>query len=712
MMGVCVAIWHNPPNYFLEATMPDNTEGHPERSTRLLTLIICLMVCTAASAQDQPTKNLPYSPSLDLTSMDRSADPCEDLYQYACGGWIEINPIPADQSRNSTYGKLYIDNQRYLWGVLEEVSQDKPERNAAQKLIGDYFAACMNVDAIDEAGMAPLQKSLGAIDSMADISALGATIGSLIAQTDSSSFFFALGSQQDAKQSETMIGTVYAAGLGLPDRDYYLADDAMKQENREKYIEHLAAMFRLLGESESAAKASASTVMRIETALAGASLTRVERRDPHKIYHRNSLAELKTMVPGMDWDAVFNTSGLNPEPWLNIVQPAFMKEMQAIIERESLDSLKAYLRWGLVNSRAQLLSQPFRDQDFAFFSAYLEGIDEQKPRWRTCVSKVDNQLGEALGQEFVERNFPPEVRDQARRMSLQIQQVMAERINQLAWMSPETRAQAHEKLKKMRDKIGYPDTWRDYSSIKIDRNDYYGNVSSATSFDFHRQLAKIGNPVDLDEWFMTPATVNAYYNSSMNDINFPAGVLMPPLYDPKMDAAPNYGNTGSTIGHELVHGFDDQGRQYDGDGNLRDWWTPEDSAAFEQGAQCIRDQYASYHVIDDIFINSDLTSDEDIADLGGLVLAWQAWKKEMENQKLLPIDDLTPDQRFFVGFAQWACAAERPESLRLHAATDPHSPPKYRINGVAVNMPEFRAAFDCGASAAMVKPEEEICRIW
>jgi len=692
--------------------MSENTESHPAPTARLLTLVSCLLICSAASAQDQPSKNLPYSPSLNLASMDKSADPCEDLYQYACGGWIENNPIPADQSRTSTYGKLYIDNQRYLWGVLEEVSQDQPGRNATQKLIGDYFAACMKVDAIDEAGVIPLNKSLEAIDSMADSSDLGMTIGGLIAQTDSSSFFFAVGSQQDAKQSETVIGAVYAAGLGLPDRDYYLADDAKKQENREKYIEHVAAMFRLLGESESASKVSAATVMRIETALAGASLTRVERRDPHKVYHRNSLAALNTMVPAMNWADVFRATGLNPQPWLNIVQPAFMQEMQAVIERESLDNLKSYLKWGLVNSRAQLLSQPFRDQDFAFFSAYLEGIDEQKPRWRTCVSMVDRQLGEALGQEFVERNFPPEVRDQARRLSLQIQQVMAERIDQIAWMSPETRAQAHEKLKKMRDKIGYPDTWRDYSPIKIDRDDFYGNVTLATRFDLHRQLAKIGKPVDLDEWFMSPATVNAYYNASMNDINFPAGVLMPPLYDPKMDAAPNYGNTGGTIGHELVHGFDDQGRQYDGDGNLRDWWTTEDASAFEQRAQCIRDQYATYHVIDDIFINSELTSGEDIADLGGLVLAWQAWKKETKAMDLTTMDELTPDQRFFVGFAQWACAAERPESLRLHAATDPHSPPKYRINGVVVNMPEFREAFDCGANAALIKTDEEICRIW
>jgi putative endopeptidase len=691
--------------------MLKSTKDSKSRRRRLCT-IISLLICSAANAQDQPTKSLPYSPSLNLASVDTTADPCEDLYQYACGGWIENNPIPPDQSSISTYGKLYTDNQRYLWGVLEEDSRDIPGRNDTQKLIGDYFAACMNVGVIDQAGLSPLHSSLQAIDAINDKNELGVLIGKLIEQTDSSSFFFGIGSQQDARQSEIVIGAIYAAGLGLPDRDYYLEDNDTKRENREKYVDHVAAMFRLLSVSESEAKQSAETVMRIETALAGATLTLVDQRDPHKTYHPKSLAELQDLAPAMDWASMFSASGLNAAPWLNVSQPAFIGELQATIERETLDSLKTYLKWGLVNSRATLLSRPFRDQDFEFFSAYLQGVDEQKPRWRTCVSMVDHQLGEALGRAFVERNFPPDVRDQARRMSLQIQQSLAARIDQLAWMSVETRKQAQLKLLKMRDKVGYPDKWRDYSSIQIDRNDYYGNVTSATRFDLRRQLARIGKPVDLDEWFMSPATVNAYYNPSMNDINFPAGVLMPPLYDPKMDAAPNYGNTGGTIGHELVHGFDDAGRQYDGDGNLRDWWSAEDAEAFEKGAQCIRDQYASYRVIDDIFINSELTSGEDIADLGGLVLAWHAWKKETQNQKLTPADDLTPEQRFFVGFAQWACSAERPESLRLHAATDPHSPPIYRINGVAANMPEFRQAFNCSAEAALVKPEEEICRIW
>ena len=685
----------------------------PLISSRLICFVLTLGICSVAAARDDaPTTSLPYTPSLDTSAMDRSADPCEDLYQFACGGWIANNPIPADQSRWSTYGKAYVDNQRYLWGILEDNSRQNPQRNATQTLIGDYFAACMDVAHIDDLADTPLHGDLQKIKRLKRKNQLGKLVGQLIAHTESDAFFLALGSEQDARDSSIMIGTIRAGGLGLPDRDYYLAGDDDKVATRKAYLSHLEAMFALLGESHRQSQKSAATVMRIETALAGASLTRVERRDPHKVYHRKKLQELQQLTPAINWSALFEQTGLKPKPWLNLSQPALIKEAQAIIERESLKDLKTYLRWGLVNTRAQLLSADFRDQDFAFYSTQLRGITKQRPRWRTCVGQVDAQLGEALGRVFVERSFPPERREEARHISQQIQQAMTERINQLAWLSPETRQQAQTKLKKMRNKIGYPDKWRDYSSIKVSRDDYFGNVTRATEFDLHRQLDQIGKPVDLDEWFMTPATVNAYYNPSMNDINFPAAVLMPPLYDANMDDAPNYGNTGGTIGHELIHGFDDEGRQFDSDGNLRDWWTPGDADAFKERADCIRKQYASYHVIDDILINSALTSGEDIADLGGLILAWEAWKKETGEQVLTTIDGLSSEQRFFVGFAQWACASERPEALRLHAATDPHSPPRYRINGVVVNMPEYGKAFNCKADAPMVKPAQEICRIW
>lgn len=666
----------------------------------------------SAIAQEAPTSKLPYTPSLDVTAMDRSADPCSDLYQFACGGWIKNNPIPSDQASWSTYGKLYVDNQRYLWGILDELSKEDGSRSKQQAMIGDYFSACMNEEAINHAGASPLQTELGAIAKLDKPDGIGALLAKLISTSDTQNYFMAIGSQQDAEDSTNTIGAVFAGGLGLPDRDYYLEDNQDRQSIMQAYRSHLAAMFQLLGENEEKSKQSALTVTRIESALAQASLSLVERRDPYNTYHPMSLDELQKMAPGLDWAAFFAGTGLKTEPWINVTQPVFVLEVQAILERESLEALKTYLQWALVNTRADLLSQPFRDEHFRFFSQKLRGITEQRPRWRTCVSLVDQQLGEALGREFVDRNFPPQVREDVRRMSVQIQQAMAERIDSLSWMSPETRAQAHQKLEKMRDKIGYPEQWRDYSAIQVKADDFYGNVSRTTKFDLKRQLDKIGKPLDRGEWFMTPATVNAYYNPSMNDINFPAGVLMPPLYDPKLDDAPNYGNTGGTIGHELVHGFDDEGRQYDGDGNLRDWWTESDGKSFDERADCIRKQYGSYRVIDNILINADLTSGEDIADLGGLILAWDAWKRETAGQELQAADGLTPDQRFFVGFAQWACSAERPESLRLHAATDPHSPPNYRINGVVVNIPEFAEAFNCPADAPLVKPAAEVCRIW
>jgi len=471
-------------------------------------------------------------------------------------------------------------------------------------------------------------------------------------------------------------------------------------------------MLTLLGEPADAAAADAATVMRIETALARASLTRVERRDPYKVYHKTTARRLKSLVPAIAWDAFFDASGLDPRPWMNVSEPVFMEAVQAELESLPLSEVQAYLRWTVVNAAADYLPQAFVDEDFAFYRAYLRGVQEQRPRWKKCVSWVDRDLGEALGKEFVERTFPPEIKADVVTMTLQIEQAMKERIQQLDWMGQATKRHALEKLAKVRNKVGYPDVWRDYSSLSIAAGDFYGNVLRSTAFESDRQMAKIGKPVDRGEWQMTPPTVNAYYDPSMNDINFPAGVLMPPLYDPKTDPAPNYGDTGGTIGHELTHGFDDEGRQFDGDGNLRDWWTARDAAEFDKRADCIRDQYSQYTVVDDIKINGELTSGEDIADLGGLILAWEAWKVQTAGAGPEPVDGLTPEQRFFVGFAQWDCANERPENLRLRALTNPHSPPWARINGVVVNMPEFAAAFACQPAAALVKKPEDVCKIW
>jgi endothelin-converting enzyme/putative endopeptidase len=683
------------------------------RSARLVALsLVTLAAFAPVLADDTPFTELPYTPSLDPASMDRTADPCEDLYQYACGGWMRNNPLPGDQASWSVYGKLYQDNQRFLWGLLLDAAKPDPARKATQQKIGDYFESCMDVDAVEKAGATPLAPDLERIAAMKSIKELGPILGSIHARVTTSAILFGNGVEQDAKESTQQIFAIYAGGLGLPDRDYYFKDDDKSKELRAKYVDHITKMLELSGDPPTAALEGANAVLRIETALAKASLTRVERRDPYKVYHHTVPAKLKKLVPSFDWDGYFTAVGGRPGAWLNVSEPAFFEELGARLKSEPLDDIKTYLRWSLVSAKADYLSKSFVDEHFAFYRATLRGVKEDRPRWKKCVGWVDRDLGEALGKEFVDRVFPPENKVKAIAMTNLVVAAMKTRIQELDWMSEKTKKQAFEKLVKIRNKVGYPDVWRDYSTLAIKRGDFYGNATRAIVFEANRQLAKIGKPVDRGEWGMTPPTVNAYYNPSMNDINFPAGVLMPPLYDLKIDDAPNYGNTGSTIGHELTHGFDDEGRQFDGDGNLRDWWTKKDGDEFEKRANCVRDQYSTYIVVDDIKLNGKLTSGEDIADLGGTILAWAAWKEATKSMKLEPIDGLTPDQRFFVGLAQWACENERPENLRVMAATNPHSPGRYRINGVVVNLPEFAAAFQCKAGAALVKKPEDLCKVW
>ncbi len=665
-----------------------------------------------AAAPDTPYTELPYTPSLDPQAMDRTANPCEDLYRYSCGGWMKNNPIPGDQSSWSVYGKLYEDNQRYLWGILQDAAKPDAKRSATQQKIGDFFDACMDTDAIEKVGATPLAADLRRIDSMSSIKDLGPVLGGIHARVASGAIMWADGVEQDAKDSSQQIFAIYAGGLGLPDRDYYLKEDDKSKETRARYVEHVAKMLELSGYSADRAKAGAGIVMRIETSLARASLTRVERRDPYKIYHRTAPGKLKSLVSGFDWTGYFAAVGGRPGAWLNVSEPAFFKEWSARLKSEPLADIKTYLRWTLVSARADYLSKPFVDEHFAFYRAYLRGVKEPQPRWKKCVGWVDRDLGEALGKEFTDRTFPPETKAKTVAMTNLIVDAMKHRIEGLDWMSEETKQQALAKLGKIRNKVGYPDVWRDYSKLDVKRGDFFGNVTRAVQFENNRQLAKIGQPVDRGEWGMTPPTVNAYYNPSMNDINFPAGVLMPPLYDSKLDDAPNYGNTGSTIGHELTHGFDDEGRQFDGNGNLRDWWTKKDGEEFEKRANCIRDQYSGYVIVDDIKITGKLTSGEDIADLGGSILAWAAWKEATRNVKLQTADGLTPDQRFFVGLAQWACENSRPEELRVRAATNPHSPGRYRINGVVANMPEFAQAFQCTPGTGLARKPDAVCKVW
>jgi endothelin-converting enzyme/putative endopeptidase len=656
----------------------------------------------------QPLSAIPYSPSLDLTSLDRTVDPCVDFYKFSCGGWQKNNPIPADQAGWSVYAKLGMENQQFLWGILQQDATAK-NRTPVQQKVGDYFAACMNTDAIDAEGVKPLQPALERLDSITTREQVAGALA-LLHHRLAGSFFFAARVGQDAVDSSLEIVELGAGGLGLPDRDFYLKTDPKSVKLREQYVAYIVKLLGLAGEMPEQAKADADSILKIETALAKSSLTRVERRDPHKTYHIMTVAELSGLTPEIDWQRYFAVQGAPGVAKLNVSQPEFMKAVQTELTTEPVDALKAYVKFHVLTSAATYLSAPFREANFDFYSKTLRGVPAMPPRWKTCTQAVDRSLGEALGQEFVARTFSPDMKAKTQLMTEQIEAAMAQEIQGLDWMSPETKVEALRKLHAIRNKIGYPDKWRDYSSLEVNPDDYLFDAEQAYLFEQKRNWDKLGKPVDLNEWGMTPPTVNAYFNPQMNDINFPAGVLQPPLYDPREDDAPNYGNTGATIGHELTHAFDDEGRQFDAKGNLRDWWTLADAKGFEDRINCVRDQYAGYVIVDDIHINSKLTSGEDVADLGGTLLAYIAWKKQTAGQDLKTVDGFTPDQRFFVGMAQWACENDRPENQRVQAATDPHSPGFARINGVVSNMPQFARAFGCKTGQPMV--HVPACKVW
>ena len=651
---------------------------------------------------------MPYSPSLDVTSLDKSVDPCADFYKFSCGGWEKNNPIPADQASWSVYAKLANENQQFLWGILADDAKAQ-NRTPVQQKVGDYFGACMNTSAIDTLGDKPIQAELAAIDALKTRAEVANALARLHHEYPGG-FFFNSGTGQDAIDSSLMIVEVGAGGLGLPDRDYYTKTDEKSVKLRNQYIAYIQQILVLASESADQAKSDAEATLKIETALAKASLTRVQRRDPHATYHMETIEELSKQTPSIDWPVYFKVEGVAGITKLNVSQPEFMKALESELTTEDVAALRGYLRFHLLTAAAPYLAHPFEQASFDFFSKTLRGVPAMPPRWKICTRMVDRNLGEALGQEFVHRTFSADTKAKTQRMTEQIETAMQHEIENLDWMSPATRAEALRKLHAIRNKIGYPEKWRDYSSLEVKPDDYFGDALRAYHFEDTRRWNKLGKPVDRDEWGMTPPTVNAYFSPQMNDINFPAGVLQPPLYDTKEDDAPNYGNTGATIGHELTHAFDDEGRQFDSKGNLRDWWTPEDAKGFEDRINCDREQYAGYVIVDDIHINSKLTSGEDVADLGGTLLAYIAWKRQTEGQTLTSADGFTPDQRFFVGMAQWACENERVENLRVSAITNPHSPGFARINGVVSNMPEFQKAFNCKAGQPMVHTPS--CRVW
>jgi putative endopeptidase len=682
------------------------------------TAILLAISCPISSARsapddglapDTPLEALPHPPVIDVSALDRSVDPCVDFFQYACGNWIKRNPIPADRSSWSAYGKLAADGERFLWGILQTLGEAKGALSPSQQKIGDYFAACMDEARVAALGAAPVRPYLLRIDALRSKQDLGALLGSLERDT-AAGLFFDFTSDQDASNSQSMIGVVSAGGLSLPDRDYYLRRDKRSIELRAKYLAHVEHVLRLADLGPEDAHRQAAAILAIETRLASATLRAGDTRDPYRLVHKMDETGLRRLAPSFDWTAYMGALGVDAHGTVNVTEPRFLHEFERLLRERPLAELAAYLRWHILSSASPRLSPDFVEADFQFYAHTLRGVPKMAPRWRVCVNLVDTQLGDALGEEFVARTFGPDTKQRVARMASEIEAAMQGDLEQIAWMSAATRAEALAKLRSITNKIGYPERWRNYDAVRISRSDFFGNTVEATRFETQRQLAKIGQPVDHSEWDMSAPTVNADYREQMNDINFPAGILQPPLFDPKADDAANFGGTGGTIGHELTHGFDDEGRKYDSRGNLRDWWSRHDAREFEQRAQCVVDQFDHYTVLDGLKVNGKLTAGENIADLGGLVLAWMAWRQNGTDLGSAPIEGLTPAQRFFVAYGQSSCAAERDEQTRIQVQTDPHSPDQFRVNGPLSNLPEFATAFVCHRGQAMVSARP--CRIW
>jgi putative endopeptidase len=647
-------------------------------------------------------------PSFDAAALDRKADPCVDFYRFACGGWMAANPIPPEQSRWGRFDELQERNRDKLREILEKTANKSGTRTTVEQEIGDYYAACMDEKSAEAKGFAPLKPTLDRIASLPSKAAITAELLQL--NETGVQPFFSIGSNPDFKQSTSMIANVDQGGMGLPDRDYYLKTDAKSVQLQQQYIEHVTRMLNLLGEAPDAAAKRARTVMRIETTLAKAALDRVARRDPNRVYHKYTVAELISLAPGIDWQKYFEGIGLGGLQTLNVAEPNFTRAIEAVVVQNSLDDLKTYLTWQVLNAHASFLSRPFVDENFDFFGRILTGAKQLRLRWNRCVIYADDQLGDALGQKFVEKTFGAEGKERTLAMVHHLEAALGRDIEDLDWMSPETKKQALIKLHAIVNKIGYPEKWRDYSSVNVVRDDLAGNVDRLNKYEFHRVMNKVGKPVDRTEWGMSPPTVNAYYNPTMNDINFPAGILQPPFFDKRLDDALNYGAIGSVIGHELTHGFDDEGRQFDAQGNLRDWWTPEDAKRFEERSECLVQEYGNFTAVEDVKLNGKLTLGENTADNGGVRIARMALLQALGGRKPSRIDGFTGEQRFFLGWAQIWCQNVTEEAARLRAAVDPHSPGRYRVNGTLMNMPEFGKAFACRTGTPMTSGPA--CRAW
>lgn len=648
----------------------------------------------------------------DLANLDRSVSPCDDFFHFAAGGWIKNNPIPPAYSRWGSFVILHNHNEDVLHGILEEAAKDKNATPGSNwQKVGDFYASCMDESQIESAGLKPLDAEFKRIADVNDAATLQAEIARL--QRTGVNAVFGFGSEPDFKNSAQMIAGLGQGGLGLPDRDYYAREDEKDKQLRDAYLQHVRNMFQLLGDDSATAAAEAKTVMSVETLLANASMHRVDLRDPDKVYHKMPVAKLHEIAPNVSWESFFKEMGAPTVTEINVAQPDFFIAMNAALSSVRLTDWKTYMRWHLIHSVAAALPAKFVEENFSFYGHTLEGQKEMLPRWRRCVQATDKQLGEALGQVYVQRAFPPEAKARALAMVKNLMAALHDDLSTLDWMGAATREQALKKLTAIQLKIGYPDKWRDYSGFHVERIPYVENTRRGNDFENDYDVRKIGKPMDRGEWTMTPPTVNAYYNPLRNEIVFPAGILQPPFYDPNRDDAMNYGAMGAVIGHELTHGFDDQGSKFDAQGNLKNWWTDEDLKNFQARGDCIVKQFDSFVVEPGLNENGKLVEGESIADLGGLTIAYNAYQKTIEGKSTpAAVDGFTADQRFFLGWAQVWAGSTRPERMRVLVNTDPHPLDVFRVNGPMSNISAFAKAFGCKADSTMVRPEAQRCRIW
>jgi predicted metalloendopeptidase len=658
---------------------------------------------------DAPQKSVVAG--FDFSSIDRAASACQDFNRFANGGWMDKNPIPAAYSRWGRFELLDEQNINVLHGILDGLIAKKKFANSNEQKIADFYGSCMNEQKIEAEGIKPLEPELQRIDQMTDLVGLEDEIARLHAHRIPAVFGF--GASQDFKDSTQVIAQAVQGGLGLPDRDYYTNEDAKSKATREEYEKHVARTFQLMGDTPERAAAEARTVVNIETKLAEKAMTRVQRRNPEASYHPMIKTQLLEMTPSFDWSRYFRGIGMPEIGKVNVGQPDFFKAADRLLISTPVNDWKVYLRWHLVNAASSTLSSKFVQESFDFNGKYLQGTKEMLPRWKRCVASTDRALGEALGQLYVAKTFTPKAKERARMMVANLIAALREDLTSLNWMSPETRTKAIGKLEAYVRKIGYPDKWRDYEALQVSRGAFYNNAVLAGEFDFKRNLVKIGKPVDRTEWGMSPPTVNAYYNPQLNEIVFPAGILQPPFYDPKADDAFNYGGIGAVIGHEMTHGFDDQGARFDANGNLVMWWSPDDYKKFTERTNCVVQQFDGYEVEPGLHQKGQLVVGESVADLGGLTVAYAAYKKSLQGKaRPKEINGFTPEQRFFLGWAQVWAQNIRPEAARLRTATDPHPLGRFRVNGPLSNMPAFAEAFQCKSGEAMVRPPDKRCQIW